>query len=128
MLTKILVTALVIIGCFLFLRFKHNHPAQRLRVIEVEPESPALYRSPVRMLALGLCVFSLLASAAFVGWNWLDNQTLLQVRVTSALSGESATYQVYKGDIEGRSFITTYGQQVIIADNERMEIDEVREP
>ncbi|MFT6915538.1 MAG: hypothetical protein ACJAWL_001847 [Motiliproteus sp.] len=128
MLTKILVTALVIIGCYLFIRSKRHHPVQRLRVIEAAPESAARLPSPVRLLALGLCVFSLLASAAFMGLNWLDNQTLLKVRVTSTLNGESADYRVYKGDLEGRSFITTFGQRVIIADNERMEISEVKEP
>ncbi|MEH6824354.1 MAG: hypothetical protein V7629_10640 [Motiliproteus sp.] len=127
MLTKILVTALVIFGCYLFIRFKRNRPTASLRVIEVAAERLPASRSPVRMLALGLCVLSLLASALFMGSRWLDNRTLMQVRVISAVTGEVVEYQAYKGDLEGRSFITLYGRQVSIADNERMEITPVNE-
>jgi hypothetical protein len=128
MLTKILVTALVIIGCYLFLRYKRGRSLAPLRVLEVVSHSGADRnpRSPMRMLALGLCVISLLASAIFLGWRWQDNRTLLEVRVISAATGEQVQYQAYKGDVEGRSFITIYGQRVSIAESERMEINEAR--
>tara|TARA_R110001583_G_scaffold1313_6_gene10797 strand:+ start:1283 stop:1669 length:387 start_codon:yes stop_codon:yes gene_type:complete len=126
MLTKILVTALVVFGCYLFIRFKRRQQTSSMRVIEVAAERPSLLGSPVRMLALGLCVLSLLASAVFLGYRWSDNRTLLQVRVISATSGEVVEYQAYKGDVEGRSFVTLYGQRVSIAASERMEIHEVK--
>jgi hypothetical protein len=126
MLTKILVTALVILGCYFYLRFKRSRnlsqPAPRATVAE----SRAPSRSPVRLLALGLCLLSVLSSAAYLGSSWLDGRTLLQVRVINANSGEVVEYQAYKSDVEGRGFITIYGQRVSIASTERMEISEVR--
>lgn len=133
MLTKILVTAAVIMGCYFYLRFKRNRNAIEANASHVrlaEPK-PAVVRSlksmsPVRLLALGLCLLSVLSSAAYLGSRWLDDRVLLQVRVVNASSGESTDYQAYKGDVEGRVFITIYGQRVSIADTERMEISEVR--
>ncbi len=128
MLTKILLTVVVIMGCYLFIRYKRGRSLPPLRVLEVVSHSGSHSgpRSPVRMLALGLCLISLLVSALFMGWRWQDNRTLLEVRVISATTGEQVDYQAYKGDLEGRSFITIYGQRVSIADSERMEINEAR--
>ncbi|MEH6472037.1 MAG: hypothetical protein V7752_12380 [Halopseudomonas sp.] len=124
MLTKILFTALVIIACLLFIRYKASRTRTEKRVVEVPAQLKGPLKSPVRMLALGLCLVSVLASAAFLGIRWMDDKVLLQVRVINAASGEQTEYQAYKGDVEGRSFITIYGQQVSIADSERMEISE----
>ncbi|RDE22549.1 hypothetical protein DV711_08125 [Motiliproteus coralliicola] len=125
MLTKILVTALVIFACYLFIRYKRGQalpaPARPKRDSAAEQSA----QKPIRMLALGLCLVSLLASGAFLGFRWWDDQRLLQVRVINADNGEVVEYQAYKGDVEGRSFITIYGQQVSIAASERMEISPV---
>ncbi len=132
MLTKILVTAAVILGCYFYLRFKRNRHAIQAstpRATLIDSNSAAADRltgSPIRMLALGLCLLSVLASALYLGSRWLDDRTLLQVRVVNASSGEVTDYQAYKGDVEGRAFITIYGQRVSVADTERMEISEAR--
>lgn len=134
MITKILVTAAVIFGCYLYIRYKRSRAttssSQSARTVSsgqtVSDRSAigSLKGSPVRMLALGLCVSSVLASAIYLGSSWMDDRTLLQVRVVNTQSGTVTDYQAYKGDVEGRAFITIFGQRVSIADTERMEISE----
>lgn len=134
MITKILVTAAVIFGCYLYIRYKRSRAitssSQSARKVSsgqtVSGRSAigSLKGSPVRMLALGLCVSSVLASAIYLGSSWMDDRTLLQVRVVNTQNGVATDYQAYKGDVEGRAFITIFGQRVSIADTERMEISE----
>ncbi|MEH6649411.1 MAG: hypothetical protein V7707_05205 [Motiliproteus sp.] len=134
MITKILVTAAVIFCCYLYIRYKRNKATtqgyQSARTVSSAPvvggrsAISSLKGSPVRMLALGLCVSSVLASAIYLGSSWWDDRTLLQVRVVNTHSGTVTDYQAYKGDVQGRAFITIFGQRVSIADTERMEINE----
>ena len=118
MLTKILFTALVVLACYLFIRYQR----QRRLKVAAAPIRPQIKSTPMRDLALGLCLFSVVASSAFVGYRWWDDQRVLDVRVINATSGAVSEYQAYKGDVEGRSFITIDGRQISIADSERMEI------
>ncbi len=126
MLTKILLTALVILGCYLFLRFKRSRTLAQPVARATEADIRRASRSPVRLLALALCLVSVLASAAYLGSRWWDGRTLLLVRVIDAGSGEVTEYQAYKADVEGRGLITIYGQRVSIAATERMEISEAQ--
>lgn len=122
MLTKILLTALVVLGCYLFIRYQRSRQAlpQRSRTEPVTPKNSGL-----RWLALGLCLLSLLASAAYMGYRWWDNSHLLQIRVINPTSGDAVEYQAYKGDVRGRSFTTRFGQKILVAEGERMELTEV---
>ena len=69
MLTKILVTALVIFACYLFIRYKRGQglpaPARPLGAAAGVESAPPKSRSG--SLALGLCLLSLLASARLSG-------------------------------------------------------------
>lgn len=118
MLTKILITALVIFGCYLFLRYSRR-PAPDTRR---EPARPAVNGTAFRRLAAGVLLLSLLAAVAAFLYGWYDDRTLLDIRVINTLTGDVVHYQAYKGDLEGRSFVTLYGQQVSIADSERLEV------
>lgn len=123
MLTKILLTALVILGCYLFLRHKRARPA----LPRPGTEPSAIARSPdrsIRSLALGLCLLALAASAAYLGYRWWDDSRLLNIRVINPSTGESVEYQAHKGDIRGRSFTTRFGQKILVAESERLEISE----
>ena len=126
MLTKLLLTAAVIAGCYLFIRYKrgealtNQHPQQR---VEAEP-SPQ--RKPLNWLALGLVALTVAAAIGFFVHDYQDSQTLLDVKVINPSNGEESHYKVYKGDLGARSFETIQGQQVRIGNTERMEVKEAR--
>ncbi|MCW8884936.1 MAG: hypothetical protein OQK12_06730 [Motiliproteus sp.] len=125
MLTKLLLTTAVIVGCYLFIRYKRgealaNQPQQR---VEAKPKSD---RKPLNGLALGLMAVLVAAAIGFFVYDYQDNQTLLEVKVINPSNGEETQYQVYKGDLGARSFETIQGQQVRIGNSERMEVREAR--
>lgn len=127
MLTKILLTALVIGAVYLYLRRKR----ERVALGEARPFAAGSAPQPFQALAFrrlagALLLLSLLGASAFFVHRWYDDQTLLNIRVINSTTGDVVLYQAYKGDLEGRSFVTVYGQSVSIAGNERMEIQEER--
>ncbi|OMH38058.1 hypothetical protein [Motiliproteus sp. MSK22-1] len=130
MLTKILLTALIIVGCYTYLRYKRNLEqgdisSQRLKGDDNTP-TPAIPSTVVRWLATGLVFLSVAGAVGFFIYDWNDSRTLLEVKVINPQSGEQIRYQVYKGDMEERSFKTIQGQQVRIANTERLEVMESR--
>lgn len=53
-----------------------------------------------------------------------DAWQVVTVRVIDAGSGRETTYRAYKSDVGGRTFTTTDGRTVKLADVERMELGE----
>ncbi len=124
MLTKILLTSLVIIGCFLYIRYRRTAAENALRAENSAP--PLLLNNLMRGLAIGLLTLSVAGLVGFLIYDWNDGRTLLDVRVINPQSGEEVVYQVYKGDLDERSFTTLQGQQVRIANSERLVVSEDR--
>jgi len=120
MIIKLLITLLVIVGCFLYL--KHRGRATNQSVSQQKSAGPQSESLPIRLIATVLVTVSVLASVAFIGYQWMDGHTLLNVRVVTPGSGSEVVYQVYKSDLGDRSFTTVDGQTVRIAGSERMEI------
>lgn len=124
MLTKILVTALIVLACFFYIRY------QRHKQVSLTEQNDTLNTrsgknslpSPIHWLAGGLIVLTVCGATSFFIYDWLDNRQLLTVKVTSPHSGEVVTYQVYKGDMKERSFETLQGQVVRIGNSERIEV------
>ncbi len=115
MLGKILITALVIIGCLFFLRYRQTGAV-------LESDGPA--RGQRRIWgALALAVVVLVIGGFIFHLNSSDKQPrrLMDVRVVNAVTGESAHYQAFDDAIQGRSFTTVEGIQIRIADSERLE-------
>lgn len=117
MVTKIVLTLLVIAGCYFYLKRRNAGVGQSRKAL---PAPPA--QRPVKWLAGGLLTVSLLGLFAYVGYRWYDSHTLLAVRVITPGSDNAVIYQVYKGDLADRSFTTVQGQTVRIAVSERLEI------
>ena len=64
----------------------------------------------------------MVAGAAFYLYlDWRGASEIVQVRVIDAGTGKSSEYEVYRGEIEDRSFRTIDGRRVILAETERME-------
>lgn len=124
MLTKILVTALIILACYYYLRYQKNKQQsvinQNNSPVLLSPKSSIA--SQIKWVASGLIVLMVCAVLGTVVYSWLDNRQILTIKVTSPYSGEVVTYQVYKGDMEERSFKTTQGQQVSLGNSERIEV------
>lgn len=125
MLTKILVTALVIFACFYYLRYQRNkQQAGTPKASAATPARKFSLTSQIKWLAGGLAVLTICAAITTFIYGWLDKQQVLNVKVTSPYSGEVVTYQVYKGDMNERSFETVQGQKIRIGNSERIEVSE----
>lgn len=120
MLTKLLLTALVVIGALLYARHKgaRRGGAASARA----PQTPPPWY--VRMIPAAL-LLALLAAATLTFWlHWQDTHRLFTARVIDTRSGEVRTYAVYRNDVEGRHFTTIDGREITLADVERLELVE----
>jgi hypothetical protein len=63
----------------------------------------------------------LTGSGMFLYQQWRDAYQVVTLRVVDSRSGHAATYQAYRGDIEGRSFRTLDGRTITLAEVERLE-------
>ncbi|WP_432473988.1 hypothetical protein [Amphritea sp. HPY] len=124
MITKILITLLVIAGCYLYLKRRNQVARQPVRRPAVDSSSEAL---PMKLIATILLTVSVLGSASYLGYQWYDSHTLLEVRIVTPGSSAEVVYQVYKADLGDRSFTTVDGQTVRIAANERLEISRLQQ-
>ncbi len=78
---------------------------------------------PVKLIFSGVLAVIILATVAWMVYDWKDQRTLLEVSIMTPNNPSSLrTYQVYKKDLQERGFITKEGQIVRIANSERMEV------
>jgi len=122
MIMKLLLTALVIAGAVIALRLRKRTP-QRTVIVHDDPNllsagKPAL----PRIAAYGALGIMLLGCAVFIYFQWQDTWRVVTVRVINADNGKASNYQAYKGDVQVRSFTTTDGRTVNLAEIERMEL------
>lgn len=118
MLTKILVTILVILAVITFYRVKNSgrvtQAARRL-----ESRSPAEKRFG-RLVAYGFVALLILISAGWYALHWQEQHRIITIRVI----GESGTttYKAYNKDLKGNRFDTIDGKTVRLGESERVEI------
>lgn len=121
MITKILVTALIIVAALTFIRYRNREGHQQ----ELSPQSQhSTERRTAMIIAVSLASLTLAISAGIFYSYWQDSHTLFSVQITNSHSGEIQTYHVYRDDINGRSFRTIDGRLIHISDAERMEVKE----
>jgi hypothetical protein len=131
MLTKILLTLLVIAGAWVVLRV-------RAKKLELPPvyKPPAVPPPPpidaeeapsgMRITAIALLIFML----SGVGWllydYWFDARRVVEVQVINSNTGAITSYDARKGDVDLRNgaFNTLSGRRVVLAAIERMEVRE----
>jgi len=124
MITKILITLLVIAGCYLYLKRRNKVARQPVRQNITDSSAETL---SIKLIATILLSVSVLGSASFLGYQWYDGHTLLEVRIINPGTATEVVYQVYKADLNDRSFTTVDGQSVRIAASERLEITKVQQ-
>lgn len=126
MLTKILVTALVIVACFAYVRYqrgKNSTTTGQDSSVASSEKKPNL-SAQFQWLAGGLIVLTAAAAIGFFIYNWMDDHRVMTVNIINPQSGNVVSYQVYKGDLQERSFKTLQGQQIRISSAERLEVSE----
>lgn len=124
MITKILITLLVIAGCYLYLKRRNKVASQPVRQNVADRAAETL---PIKLIATILLSVSVVGSASFLGYQWYDGHTLLEVRIINPGTATEVVYQVYKTDLNDRSFTTVDGQSVRIAASERLEITKAQQ-
>lgn len=120
MLAKLLLTLAVMFAAYSALRARRDtareHPGERAQI-------------PWHALRLG--AYAVIALMLLVsGWSlvhqWQRGREVLEVQIVNPATGAVDHYQARRGDIEGRGFRTLDGQQVRIAEFERMILSELR--
>lgn len=121
MFLKILLTLLVIIGAALTLRLR-KRPAQPTIANDMERQAPTGESSIPKVAAYGALAIMLFGCAMFIYYQWQDTWKVVTVRVINSGNGKESIYQAYKSDVRERSFTTTDGRTVNLAEVERMEL------
>jgi len=119
MLLKILLTAAIILGAMLFLR-KRTHRVQQTAVPASPQPQPPQSRVP-HYAAYGLVSIMLAGALYFVYLEWVESYQIVTVRVIDTRSGNTVSYEAYRGDVAERSLLTLDGKMVSLAEVERME-------
>jgi len=128
MLSKFLLTALVIIIAFFVIRQRHlsgNNISQKNRSISRKTEKVNSRKEFTSDLRLGAYIFLTLMvglGATLYYFDWLDDHTILVVNLHRDNLSQPVSYEVYKYQLEDRSFITTDGRTITVASSERMEV------
>ena len=121
MLSKFLLTALVIIIAFFVVRQRHlsgNNINQKNRTISRTSEKVNSRKEFTSDLRLGAYIFLTLMvglGATLYYFDWLDDHTVLTINLHRDNVSQPVSYEVYKYQLEDRSFITTDGRTITVA-------------
>ncbi len=131
MLGKILLTIAVIFIAFLFVRQRDMKEKSISSQTSQPTGSPPIAASSADNslsadLRLGAYMFLVLITGlglALYYFQWQDDHSILTVRLHSDSQSEAIEYQVYKYQLQDRSFTTLDGILVTVASSERMEVE-----
>jgi len=126
MISKIILTAVVIAGLVLYLRYNAARQGDRREAVVPGPGAEDGSRLPSpRLLATILVAFMILVSCAALLLEWRDASERVTVHVINTSSGVRVSYEARRGDIEDGAFTTVDGLRITPAKVERMEIEPV---
>ncbi|GAA0780036.1 MULTISPECIES: hypothetical protein [Pseudomonadati] len=120
MLTKILVTLLVIIGALFYLRRGRKTPTKTQQAIVEQTKHPLTNK----VIIYGVIALSMLSTAVFWGWNLYDDNRIVTVQISSPIEAMSSQYQVRKKDIHARKITTVDGIEIRLSNQERVTISD----
>ena len=121
MLTKILLTLGVIIGCLWMLSARREKTEPKLKVI-ANPQDQQRQKL-LRVGAWSFMGLMVLAAVVMMSVDLWDQNTLVTVHVINTQSGERMSYQARREDVQGNSFTTVGGRKIFTAGVERIEIE-----
>jgi ABC-type Fe3+ transport system permease subunit len=131
MLGKVVLTLVVIVIAILVIKQRKEaeaRPAQKSRKAPAEAESSPPMASDLRTAAYMFLILMFGAGAIGYYFSWQDDHTVVTVNLFRDGQSEPATYQVYKFQLDSRSFTTTSGVRITVADSERMEVSGLESP
>lgn len=123
MFMKLFLTALVIAGAVIAIRIRKRSPVRRAPAAGRPAEQLSGSTLP-KMMAYATVFTMLAGSGIYFYFQWKDAYQVVSVRIIDTRSGREVVYQAYKGDVDGRSFQTTDGRFVTLAEVERLELGE----
>lgn len=118
LLTKILVTILVILSVIAFYRVK-NSGRMTAAARRIESRTPADKRFG-RAVAYGFVALLILISAGWYALHWREQHRIITIRVIG--DSGATTYKAYNKDLHGNRFESIDGKTVILGESERVEI------
>ena len=124
MLTKIIVTLAVIVGCLWFASSKRNQelqPVQR-KIDKKERERKLL----LTRSAFAFMLLMVLAASVIVFYELQDDYETVTVHVINSETNTRTSYQAQRHDVTQDSFTTLEGRQVFVADIERVEMQSTK--
>ena len=128
MVGKFLITMAVIIGAFFVIRQRHANGENDSRSIKTEKTKTLKSNKKDELsadLRAGAYMFLFLMvgiGATLYYFDWQDDHTVLTVNLHRDNNAAVVSYEVYKYQLESRSFITTDGRSITVASSERIEI------
>ena len=118
MIKKILFTAIVAAAVFLFYKIKRQQPEEKVDTTDTTHAAGG--KLSTQLIAYIVVGFMLLFSAIFFTLNWLDDNSIIQVRVV--VDNTTTEYQVKKNTLKDRTFTTVDGRIIELGENERLEV------
>ena len=118
MIWKLLLTAAVIFGAYLVIRARIMRSREAAGLIASRP--PLIPPALIRPLAYVLLGTMLLGSLSLLVRDWDRDREIIPVQVVNANTGEVTHYEVRRGSVDGRRFVTSDGREIRIADVERL--------
>jgi cell division septal protein FtsQ len=121
MLTKIIFTLAVIVGCLWFASSKRN---QELQSIENKPSKKESERKLLLTRSAFAFMFLMVLAAGVVVYLELrDDYETVTVHVINSETNARTSYEAQRQDVTENSFITLEGRKVFVADVERVEVE-----
>jgi hypothetical protein len=121
MLTKIIFTLIVIVGCLWFASSKRNQelkPLQRKLEKKDNERKLLLTRS-----AFAFMILMVLAAGVIVFFELKDDYETVTVHVINSETNARTSYEAQRQDVTEGSFTTLEGRKVFVADVERVEVE-----
>ena len=129
MLGKFVLTVLVIIVAVLVLKQRSqsssdDETGKNRNIAQAGSDSSNKSEASTDLRVAAYMFLILMVGAAVILYylRWQDDHTILTVNLFSNGETVAVSYEVYKYQLESRSFTTTDGTVITIADSERMEI------
>jgi len=124
MLTKIILTLLVIVGCFWFVSSKRGQNSQPLLVVASKKDQQ---RKEILRRATYLFMFIMVFVAlVMIYFELSGNNATVTVHVINTQTGARSSYLARREDVQASSFITVEGRKVYVAGIERIEVEAPR--
>ena len=121
MLTKIILTLLVVVGCLWFASSKRGQNRQPSLVVGSKKDQQ---RRAILLRGAYLFMFAMvIAASAMIYIELSDSYTTVTVHVINTQTGAKSSYQVRREDVAAHSFTTLNGRKVYVAGIERIEVE-----